>query len=172
MKQLFFLLTMLLLSTFYVYAQVAVIQDADGYVNVRSGPDKSASVADTLHNGHIVIAYDDSDGNPGWNVVFYNKGTQTSLMGYIHKSRLLKAKFMGILPAVARSEDSVMFKKDSINVSITTCKFDRTKYRLAYAKKEEGGYLKSVNGKVIFISVPFIMFNINSELIVRNHKYI
>ncbi|GHT42353.1 hypothetical protein FACS189437_10220 [Bacteroidia bacterium] len=59
------------------------VQDKDGYVNVRSGPDVHSTIEGTIQNSEYVCYLGEE--NEDWVKISHG-----SLMGYIHKSRLVR----------------------------------------------------------------------------------
>jgi hypothetical protein len=61
---------------------IAIIQDPDGYTNVRNGMSKNAEIIDRLFEGENYEVFPTSDSN--WWLVY----TQSKIKGYVHKSRI------------------------------------------------------------------------------------
>ena len=61
---------------------IAIIQDPDGYTNVRNGMSKNSEIIDRLFEGENYEVFPSSDNN--WWVVY----TQSNVTGYVHKSRI------------------------------------------------------------------------------------
>lgn len=61
---------------------IAVINDPDGYTNVRKGMSTEAKIIDRLYAGEHYEVFPSIDNN--WWVVY----TQSNNNGYIHKSRV------------------------------------------------------------------------------------
>ena len=61
---------------------IAIIQDPDGYTNVRNGMSTNAKIIDRLFEGEHYEVFPSSDNN--WWVVY----TQSNVKGYVHKSRI------------------------------------------------------------------------------------
>ena len=61
---------------------IAIIQDPDGYTNVRNGMSTNAKIIDRLFEGEHFEVFPSSDNN--WWVVY----TQSNVKGYVHKSRI------------------------------------------------------------------------------------
>ena len=75
------------------YAQIAVIQDADGYANVRTGPGLEYSVSRTLDDGTLVNIINKEDKVTLETSVYvtntwYFIEADGSRRGFVHKSRL------------------------------------------------------------------------------------
>jgi hypothetical protein len=61
---------------------IAIIQDPDGYTNVRNGMSKNSEIIDRLFEGENYEVFPSSDNN--WWLVY----TQSNVKGYVHKSRI------------------------------------------------------------------------------------
>jgi hypothetical protein len=61
---------------------IAVINDPDGYTNVRNGMSTDAKIIDRLFEGEHYEVFPSTDNN--WWVVY----TQSNVKGYVHKSRV------------------------------------------------------------------------------------
>ena len=61
---------------------IAVINDPDGYTNVRNGMSAEAKIIDRLYEGEHYEVFPSTDSN--WWVVY----TQSNVKGYVHKSRV------------------------------------------------------------------------------------
>ncbi len=61
---------------------IAIIQDPDGYTNVRNGMSTNSKIIDRLFEGEHYEVFPSSDSN--WWVVY----TQSNVKGYVHKSRI------------------------------------------------------------------------------------
>ncbi|TPE44901.1 hypothetical protein [Pontibacter mangrovi] len=98
MKKLILLLLLLNFTT--AQAQVAIIQDKDGFTSVREKPSSKAQIIHQLKPNEVFwYNYDENNANGDWVAVFIptNKyslngnlcSTQPYFTGYIHKSKLL-----------------------------------------------------------------------------------
>jgi hypothetical protein len=134
--------TLLLMFTFFgVRAQFAIVEDKDGYSNIRDSSSASSPVQSHVMNGDIVF-YFDLKGD-WYNVDYYTKGESRN--GYIHKSRL---KMINVFPAIAASEkgkDSIVFQKDSLIIGIRVEPFVARLYRLHYDTSQGGHFLSEIN---------------------------
>lgn len=111
---------LLLFLNFYVlftYSQDwYLVEDKDGYVNVRDAGNK---VTDRLSSGRPVWNYEDK--NDMMNVEYTKGGIYTS--GYIHKSRLKKLSSYQKISKIRETPDSIIFRNDSTDIIITKKKF-------------------------------------------------
>ena len=56
MKEFFTILPCILYQT--TFGQFGIINDKDGFVNVRNSPNISNNIIDTLHNGQVVFTFE------------------------------------------------------------------------------------------------------------------
>ena len=127
MKKLF--LTFLFFCQFaFVHAQeeaFAVINDKDGYVNVRKEKSAQSKVLKKLNNKTIVFVYN------------YDKATDgnwiyTDEKGYIYNDRV---KWIHKFPIIAKGiakGSTMVFEGKEIQVVLTSGKFDKSKHSFEY----------------------------------------
>ena len=139
-----FLLLFLRISS-YTFAQVnenyffAVINDKDGYVNVRKEKSVHSRVLKKLDNNTLifVFVYDKAhDGN--W-IYVDNEG-------YIYNDRV---KWIEELPKVAKGvekKNAIHFSGKDIRVTLTSQKFDKSKHSFKY-NKEYPDAIEKIDGK-------------------------
>jgi len=130
----FFILLFLLISDI-VFAQeeaFAVINDKDGYVNVRKGKSAQSKVLKRLNNKTIVFVYN------------YDKATDgnwiyTDEEGYIYNDRV---KWIHKFPIIAKGiakGNTIVFEGKEIQVILTSGKFDKSKHSFEYFKDSPTG---------------------------------
>jgi len=130
----FFIVLFLLISDI-VFAQeeaFAVINDKDGYVNVRKGKSAQSKVLKRLNNKTIVFAYN------------YDKATDgnwiyTDEEGYIYNDRV---KWIHKFPIIAKGiakGNTIVFEGKEIQVVLTSGKFDKSKHSFEYFKDSPTG---------------------------------
>ena len=130
----FFILLFLLISDI-VFAQeeaFAVINDKDGYVNVRKGKSAQSRVLKRLNNKTIVFVYN------------YDKATDgnwiyTDEEGYIYNDRV---KWIHKFPIIAKGiakGNTIVFEGKEIQVILTSGKFDKSKHSFEYFKDSSTG---------------------------------
>ena len=130
----FFILLFLLISDI-VFAQeeaFAVINDKDGYVNVRKEKSAQSKVLKKLSNKTIVFVYN------------YDKATDgnwiyTDEEGYIYNDRV---KWIHKFPIIAKGiakGNTIVFEGKEIQVVLTSGKFDKSKHSFEYFKDSPTG---------------------------------
>jgi hypothetical protein len=136
------ILLFFLILTNAAFAQFAIIQDKDGYCNVRSAPGKGNNIIDTLRNGHFTYALD-TTGN--WTNIDYSKG-KTQLHGQVYSDRVKFISLYPAIPVLAEKGNEIVLSKDSIKIVIKAQKFNRSNYKLTF-NKEYKDQLELVNNK-------------------------
>ena len=135
-----------------LFSQYGIIEDKDGYVNIRSEQLTKARIIDTLHSGRILyfLFLDDQKGD--WlDCSFARKGENVS--GYIHKSKVkLITSFKKINGKVVKNQVSFMNQK--LNIIITKEPFIPKNNKLKYGKNSpestEEIFLQKINGKEFY----------------------
>lgn len=132
-----------------VFSQYGIVEDKDGYVNIRSEQSAKSRIIDTLHSGRILyILFLDEQKGDWLDCSFARKGKNVS--GYIHKSKVkLLTSFKKIKEKVVKNQ--VSFLNQKLNISITKepfiAKNNKLKYRKRNPKSTEETYLQKINGK-------------------------
>ena len=125
-----------------VQAQIeafAVINDKDGYVNVRKEKSAQSTVLKRLNNKTIVFAYNydkTTDGN--W--------IYTDEEGYIYSDRV---KWIHKFPIIAKGiakGNTIVFEGKEIQVALSTEKFDKNKHSFKY-HKEYRDIIEKIDGE-------------------------
>ena len=161
----FFILLFLLISDI-VFAQeeaFAVINDKDGYVNVRKGKSAQSRVLKRLNNKTIVFVYN------------YDKATDgnwiyTDEEGYIYNDRV---KWIHKFPIIAKGiakGNTIVFEGKEIQVILTSGKFDKSKHSFEYFKDSPTGIeviddalLYGTDGKMPTTEYRSIVINIHGK---------
>ena len=161
-----FFVALLLLISDIVFAQeeaFAVINDKDGYVNVREGKSAQSKVLKKLNNKTIVFAYNydkTTDGN--W--------IYTDEEGYIYNDRV---KWIHKFPIIAKGiakGNTIVFEGKEIQVVLTSGKFDKSKHSFEYFKDSTTGIeviedqlLYGTDGKMPTTEYKSIVINIHGK---------
>ena len=141
----------------------AVINDKDGYVNVREGKSAQSKVLKKLNNKTIVFAYNydkTTDGN--W--------IYTDEDGYIYNDRV---KWIHKFPQIAKGivkGSTMVFEGKEIQVVLTSGKFDKSKHSFEYFKDSTTGIeviedqlLYGTDGKMPTTEYKSIVINIHGK---------
>ena len=162
------LVVLFLLFCQFVVAQAieeafAVINDKDGYVNVREGKSAQSEVLKKLNNKTIVFVYN------------YDKATDgnwiyTDEEGYIYNDRV---KWIHKFPIIAKGiakGNTIVFEGKEIQVVLTSGKFDKSKHSFEYFKDSSTGIeviddalLYGTDGKMPTTEYRSIVINIHGK---------
>lgn len=139
------------LLPFFIYSQediysFALVQDVEGFVNVRSDPSIKNNVKDTLATGRVVWCYEKTG---DWYYIDYDK-KGASNDGYIHRSRLKLINRFEKIPVYKESNDQIVFRKDSLVITLSKKSFVAAENKLQYAMNSGTKYLAKINGKKIW----------------------
>ena len=127
-----------------------VIQDADGYVNVRS---TSGAVIGKLLDNHVFVDWDAQKSHKEWHSVEY--GAETGITktcpsgntytGEIHKSRIHYLPDLSQLKKQPQSTDKcLVYANDTLTVKINFQDFNLQKHAIVYDL--EAGFVRSIDG--------------------------
>lgn len=134
--------TLLLMFTFFgVCAQFAMVEDKDGYTNVRDSGSTSSRVKSRVMNGDMVFCFDLK--GDWYYVDYYAKPENSS--GYIHKSRLRMIDSFPVITGSRKGKDSIVFRRDALIISVSIMPFAAKNYQLQYDKSNGNRFLSKIN---------------------------
>jgi hypothetical protein len=114
----------------HTFAQFAIVNDTDGYVNVREDGSRNSKVISKLNNGHLIYCFENK-GN--WtNIDYSNNNAECN--GYIYKDKYKLVDDYINIPVYKQTTNRVILKKDSISITLTMAVFDKKKHRFKYLK--------------------------------------
>lgn len=138
MKKTFYIF--LTLSYNFCFSQFAIVNDTDGFVNVRSSPKIENNISDKLDNGFIIYLFE-SQGN--WIKVDYKKSGK-DLHGYIYKDKIKYITDFKNIPLKSNLNGKAILIDENVKVEITETKFNKTKHVLKFLKGNSG-ILETIN---------------------------
>jgi len=153
MKQLAILL-LLIGSYFNVNAQkFAIINDADGFVNVREKPNIYAAIRGKLYQGDIFSF--DAETKVDWVAIYKQVSSNYGIEGYVHKTKIWPLSKLKKSRNPVINFNSSIATLDSLVVTVLSAKFIPKKHKLKYSKTEAGckncaTYLSSIDEKHIW----------------------
>ena len=142
------LLLLFLLISSYTFAQVnenyffAVINDKDGYVNVRKEKSVHSKVLKKLDNNTLIFVLEYDKAQEGNWIYADNEG-------YIYNDRV---KWIHNFPQIAKGivkENTIVFEGKEIQVVLSTEKFDKSKHSFKY-HKEYRDVIEKIDGKLFW----------------------
>ncbi len=141
MQRNYILLILLIISNiaFSQDYEFGIIQDKDGYTNIRYSPDSKAKILGTVKNDELIFIFDAKDSKGWYDMVSSN------LKGFIHKSRVkLLTEFLEIEPS-NQSENNIRFKHNDFSIDIFSEKFLVKNNKLQ--RSSDGVAVTKINGK-------------------------
>ncbi|PZX94054.1 hypothetical protein DOS84_05345 [Flavobacterium aquariorum] len=131
MKRIFYFF--LILNFNFCFSQFGIINDLDGFVNVRSSAEKGNNISDKLENGFIVY-YFEPEGN--WVNINYKKNGK-ELNRYIYKDRIKYITDFTNIPLKSNLNGKVKLENENVKIEISETKFIKEKHKLKFYKNEK-----------------------------------
>lgn len=121
-----------LLTTISFAQKFAVINDVDGFVNVRNEAKVGNNVSHKLNNNHLVFYFDeDIEGN--WQYITYEVNNE-ELFGYVYKNRLHDVSNFLKLPVFKEGKNEIIFKNKNLELQIKVKPFAKNNSKITYLK--------------------------------------
>ena len=117
----------------------AVINDKDGYVNVRKEKSVHSKVLKKLDNNTLIFILE-------YDKAYYGNWIYADNEGYIYNDRV---KWIEKLPKIAKGitkGNTIVFEGKEIQVTLSTEKFDKSKHSFKY-HKEYRDIIEKIDGK-------------------------
>jgi hypothetical protein len=138
MKNIF--ISSLLLISLHTFGQFAVIEDKDGFCNVRSEAKSGNNIIDKLQNGKVVYCFDEES---NWIKINYHNDTKDR-NGFIYTGRVKYVENYTSVPKVDEGEDELTLAGNAIKINITIKTFDSSN-KVIINKKYN--VVEKINGK-------------------------
>ncbi len=123
--------------------EFALVNDTEGYVNIRKSPKVSDNIIDSLKNDFPVFISHD-DGN--WYEVVYLKNNSLQY-GFIYKDKFKYISQYDKFKLKMFSDSKCVLTKDSLKFILTTEPFNTTSNKIVYSNEEGYERIKTINGK-------------------------
>ena len=136
---LFFLISNVVLAQVIEGGAFAVINDKDGYVNVRKEKSVHSKVLKKLDNNTLIFVLE-------YDKAYYGNWIYADNEGYIYNDRV---KWIEKLPKIAKGitkGNTIVFEGKEIQVTLSTKKFDKSKHSFKY-HKEYRDIIEKIDGK-------------------------
>ncbi len=121
-KSLFFIALFL---SFFARAQFGVVQDKDGFVNVRELENSTSQILAKIKSGTI-LSIDPEPTNPNWILVEYKPESN----GYIYHDRLKKIEDFEMIKPSTITSNSVAFSFGHYQLSVEIQKFNPKNHKI------------------------------------------
>jgi hypothetical protein len=183
MKTFILIISSLSLSMLTLAQDYAVINDKDGFVNVRKEPNTESPVIGKFYEDEV-FAYDEgSAGKDGWIKVYrYNSAKPDACIyieGFVHKSRIKSIANFKSIPNKKISANRALIQNDSISIAVLTSRFIPQKHKLGSQLDEpnqinfhkiDGRPFWGTDGRLPKIAISSLKINIakRAVLIPRN----
>lgn len=183
------LISLFLLSSFRVLGQFAIINDIDGYTNVRKDKSSSSEIIGRLFNDDVFLIAEEDDSDEWINVFYFAELSEiesykkdyylqechctTDIIyfdGYVHKSRVLPIeKLVELTTKRQISDQGLSLMNDSIIFSLKTIPFIQKNHKVdrveGWVEKIDGNRPKGVDGGIPKVEIKNLSFLINSGAI-------
>lgn len=132
----------LLFSFTACFSQFAVINDPEGFVNVRSDGNIKSKITDSLDNGKLIFCFEHL-GN--WISIEYIKNGK-EFHGFIYKDRCTSIDSYKEISKTIQSENNLILLKDSLQIQVCAEKFIPQEHSIAHFK-EYPDQIEFIDGK-------------------------
>ena len=127
-----------LLTSFFIgllpilcFAQkFAVIDDADGFVNVRNEAKIENNITKKLVNGDLVFYFEDN-AKDNWQYITYKINNEEAF-GYVYKNRLHDVSNFLKLPVFKEGKNEIIFKNKNLELQIKVKPFAKNNSKITY----------------------------------------
>jgi len=136
------------LSCFYSFAQAqdyAIINDKDGFVNVRKDANAKSEIIGKLYDKDIFSYDSESETNSKWVRIYKQRGNDNSLDGYVYDDRIFPISKFRNLHTKKRGINICSITNDSITVTVQLSKFNPRNHKISFE-----GDQTHVDGKIIW----------------------
>ena len=136
---LFFLISNVVFAQVIEGGAFAVINDKDGYVNVRKEKSVHSKVLKKLDNNTLIFVLE-------YDKAYYGNWIYADNEGYIYNDRV---KWIEKLPKIAKGitkGNTIVFEGKEIQVTLSTEKFDKNKHSFKY-HKEYRDIIEKIDGE-------------------------
>lgn len=172
MKNIVAIIFLLLISnlSFSQEFEFGIIQDEDGFSNVRKAPTLKSEIVGTIKTNELIFVFDNEANNDWFNI------KSSKISGFVNKSRIKHlTDFLEVDPS-NQSENNIRFKSSNFSIDIFSEKFNRKKYSISWEAK--GGYIKLIDGGIFYGTdgeipksvIKSIILKINEKIISVNNN--
>jgi hypothetical protein len=123
-----------------------VINDKDGFVNVRKSPGVNSPIVGKIYTDQLFgYDYEKQEGSSWVQIIQQNSG----LEGYISRNKISPLSKFKSIGKIKLYKDSCIASNDSISVIIKSSSFKKQQHKLQYNRpgKNESAFLLKIDGK-------------------------
>ena len=135
--------------SFSSFAQFAVINDKDGYVNIRSDSSKTSKIVGKIASGTVFYIFQYYENEKSEWIDFSCLEGSCKISGFVHKSRIKLLNQFSDIPLIHFSNNNFIFQKDSIKVTIKQSKFVPEENKIEIVEENQSEILK-INGDPVY----------------------
>ena len=117
------------LNLFTQAQDCAIINDKDGFVNVRKEPNSKSEIIGKLYNKDIFSYDSESETNSKWIKVYKQQTNNDLLEGYVYENRIYRISKFPSLNIKKQDINICSLRNDSISVIVQSSKFNPKKHR-------------------------------------------
>jgi hypothetical protein len=131
----------------------AIINDKDGFVNVKKAPNVKAAIVGKIHIDEIFGLEDDDENKSEWLKIYKQNEAKHGLEGYIHKSRIFLISNFKTAKKTRVYADSCVSSNDSLTIIAKSGIFKSKNHKFSYApsgairKEDPQTELDKIDGK-------------------------
>ena len=144
MKNLFLLLSFLLSQHLSAQSDFGIINDPDGYTNVRSGKGSQNSIIGKIYHGEVFWLSSKEDRKDNWWYIVCDC-REGFLEGYMHKSRIIALEEYPQFRKTYQTKDTSIFQDKSLEIIFISKEFDAAKHEI---QRSEEGYVAKIDGSI------------------------
>jgi hypothetical protein len=171
------ILILMIVSVNCLFGQLAIINDKDGFVNIRKYKSSNSEIISRVFDGDIFMVAADNENDEWWDV-FYSvkldgiekykrdyyqinglvKDNELYIQGFIHKSRFILIEKLGYISPkfVTRTANSLSIKNDSVDFKFQVSNFNYSKHQIGNDEKGNIEKIDNINPRGVDNSIPKI----------------
>ena len=164
MKRLVLILGFSLFSFWNCYSQFGIINDTDGYTNIRKESNANSKIIWKLYDNELFFFNENYESDNDWKYIYFLRpidslkkknpnfevgkqfveDNRLSTAGFIHNSRVQPLKDLSVKVETELKENSSYFKNESIEFVIERKAFDKTEHEIG---RDKGGWVSTIDNK-------------------------
>lgn len=141
----------LFLSLFFLFSQnlsaqsdLGVINDPDGYTNVRSGKGSQKPIIGKIYEEEVFLFASQQKPSGNWWPVICNC-KEGYLEGYMHKSRIISIEAQPEFHKNYHTKDTLILADESLEIIFVAQQFEASEHEIQRAKE---GYVVKIDGSI------------------------